>query len=69
MSDVELIRIVDRLKRAQPRNQDALTVCDALLARLSMPGRIKQKRAAAGTFDRRAYQRELMRKRRAEGKA
>lgn len=42
------------------------TLIEALRGLLAKP---KHTRAPNGTFDRKAYQRELMRKRRAEGKA
>ena len=75
MTDTELIQSIERLRRAQPRNVDTLAVCEALQAEIvarraaTTPTVLRRKRAPKGTFDRNAYQRELMRKRRAEGKA
>lgn len=62
----EIIQTIARVRRAMPRNKDVMDVCDALereLVTVAPSGEAKQK------FDRRSYQRELMRKRRAEGKA
>lgn len=47
---------IARLRRAQPRNADTMLVCDALEATFVR---------AAPKFDKVAYQREYMRKRRA----
>lgn len=56
-----------------PREQALAIVAEAsesVVAELrEMLATPKRKRAPNGTFDRTAYQRELMRKRRAEGKA
>ncbi len=61
----DLLATVSRVKRAMPRNADVMAICEALERRLieAPPPAEKPK------FDRRAYQRELMRKRRAGGKA
>jgi hypothetical protein len=91
-TDTEIIKAIERLQRAQPRNEDLLLVCEELQARLTASrsvGQVGQSRprASAATavdrdpghstnmtvakqkVDRKTYQRELMRKRRAEGKA
>jgi hypothetical protein len=49
--------VIDRVRRAMPRNMDVMAICDRCeeLERVA----VKPK------FDKRAYQRELMRKRRA----
>ena len=59
-----------RVRRAMPRNQDVMLICDALAERLALVGRpLKSKyRTPDGKFDRVSYQRELMRKRRAAQK-
>jgi hypothetical protein len=53
-----------------PRNGDVMSICEALENRLTHPGRpLKSKyRTPDGKFDRTAYQRELMRQRRAAAK-
>jgi len=63
MLSVELVQAVARLRRNFPRNADVLLVCEAL-------ERGEQPAApivlTSETFDRRAYQRDYMRKRRAK---
>ena len=63
----DLWQAIARLRRAQPRNPDTMAVCDALEEVLRyvriLPMRDK------GTFDKKAYMREYMRKRRAKAKA
>lgn len=62
MADGEdLLVVVARVRRAMPRNPDVMAVCDAA-ERLS----IQPKASARVPFDRKAYQREYMRKRRAK---
>ena len=85
LTQAKLLPIIARVRRAMPRNEDVMAVCDAA-ERLSLEAaederdaEIARKRLAqlkervvglAGPskakFDRRAYQRDLMRKRRAE---
>jgi hypothetical protein len=62
MLSVDIVQAIARLKRAFPRNADVLAVCDALETRQAAPI-VDQ---AAEGFDRRAYQRDYMRKRRAK---
>lgn len=57
-----------RLRRSTT-NRDTLTVCDALLERLVSADGESRKRAPNGTFDRKTYMREYMRKHRAADKA
>jgi hypothetical protein len=52
--------IIARVRRAMPRNQDVMAICDAAEKSLV---------AVKPRFDKKTYQRELMRKRRAAGKA
>ena len=60
----DLRQAIDRVRRAMPRNADVMMLCDALEERLVS--------AAAATpppapkFDKRTYQRNLMRERRAK---
>lgn len=62
MSDLtDITKAIARVRRAMPRNEDVGLICGELETRLQA--------APEGKFDKRAYQRELMRKRRAEGKA
>lgn len=49
-----------RLRRSTT-NRDAIAICDALMEELTKTTAIR-KRAANGTFDRKAYQRDYMRK-------
>lgn len=60
----ELAQAIARLRRSQPRNADTMMVCDEV-------DRLSKAHNATGEakFDRTVYQRELMRKRRAQGKA
>ena len=59
MQSNELVAAIARVRRAMPRNQDVMLICDAA----------EKLVAAKPRFDKKAYQREYMRKRRAEGKA
>lgn len=72
MSNTDLHEAIGRLKRSQPRNEDTMAVCSALEAYLYRPPaelpRTVQTEAAGG-FDKKAYQRDYMRKRRAMEKA
>lgn len=66
MNTNELLAAIGRLRRTMPRNPDVMMVCEAAeksAVTVSADGKVKPK------FDRNTYQRELMRKRRAEGKA
>lgn len=68
--------IIARIRRTMPRNVDVMAVCDELEARLMAPApepkvveRIVEKLVEPPSkpkFDKRAYQRDLMRKRRAK---
>lgn len=70
MTDLtEITKAIGRHRRAMPRNEDALLICRELELRLQAPGVLKaatpKKEEATAKFDKTAYQRELMRKRRA----
>jgi len=83
LTQAKLLPIIARVRRAMPRNEDVMAICEAAEKLLVMAAEderdvaIARERLAEGIvgvepkakFDRRAYQRELMRKRRAEGKA
>ena len=76
---------IGRLRRSQPRNPDTMEVCDELEKRIIEASRVEgssvaerrsPKPDAAGSnpapsasFDKRAYQREYMKKKRAEKKS
>jgi len=75
-----MLSAIGRLKRAQPRNPDTMLVCDELerllVRRLGDVVPVESGGVAMvqpilnkAKFDRAAYQREYMRKRRAGGKA
>ena len=59
MQSNELVAAIARVRRAMPRNQDVMLICDAAEKSATVKPR----------FDKKTYQRELMRKRRAAGKA
>jgi hypothetical protein len=59
MQSNELVAAIARVRRAMPRNQDVMLICDAAEKAVTVKPR----------FDKKTYQRELMRKRRAAGKA
>lgn len=63
LTRTELLQTIARVRRAMPRNADVMMICDA--AELPEPAAT----VLAPKFDKTAYQRELMRKRRAAGKA
>jgi uridine kinase len=64
MSDLtEIMKTISRVRRAMPRNGDVMLLCQELERLLVHPETNKPK------FDRKTYQRELMRKRRAAGLA
>ena len=73
MTDPELRAVIEKLRRAT-RNTDVLDICDALEARLAMAALAPQsnqpldKPLAKAPFDKKTYQRDLMRKRRAAEK-
>ena len=76
MDDIR--QAIDRLRRSQPRNPDTMAVCDKLLELISQPiapACLPETLAAIPPsggrppFDRKTYQRELMRRRRALAKA
>ena len=62
MDGVSLTQVIDKLRRDMPRNEMVMRVCDEL-ERLRKPDALFEARHG---FDRRAYQREYMRKRRAK---
>lgn len=74
----ELTKTIGRLRRAQPMNPDTNEVCTALeqllrvqqvtLHKMTEKKPEQDEPASGGKFDRNAYQRELMRKRRAAAK-
>lgn len=71
----DLMKTIARVRRAMPRNADVMEICDALEQRLSTvifsddemhvvnPGGVVTK------FDKTAYMRDYMRKKRAEKKS
>jgi hypothetical protein len=64
----ELLGAIGRIRRAMPRNSDAMLICDAAeksIQKQTLPEGYE----VTAKFDKKAYQRELMRKRRAAGKA
>lgn len=72
----ELMRDIAELRRNMPRNTTAMRICDALEAELvakqhsNMADAIVATQANAnGGFDRKAYQRNYMRQRRAKKEA
>lgn len=72
MTDSELRAVIERLRRST-RNTDVLDICDALEARLATQALAPQsntldKPSNKAPFDKKTYQRDLMRKRRAEDK-
>lgn len=70
--------IIARIRRTMPRNVDVMAVCDELEARLTAPlpepkivERVVERIVeppAKPKFDKKAYQRDLMRKRRANSR-
>lgn len=64
----ELIAAVGKLLREQPRNPTAIEVSEALKAALEQQSNSVRQQANKAPFDKKAYQRDLMRKRRAEEK-
>ena len=67
----ELMQVISRVRRAMPRNADVMIICEALEAHLTPAAELTAILPSMEKvpFDKKAYQRELMRKRRAEGKA
>ncbi len=59
---IELTKTIQRVRRAMPRNPDVMAICDAAEKSLI----VKSETDANPKFDRGAYQREYMRKRRAK---
>lgn len=59
----EITKTISRVRRVMPRNDDVMLLCQELERLLTTPATNKPK------FDRKVYQRELMRKRRAKGLA
>lgn len=63
MTDLtEALKVISRVRRAMPRNEDVMMLCQELERLIVNPATKKPK------FDRTTYQRDLMRKRRAEAK-
>ncbi len=63
MSNTDDMATVARLRRAMPRNSDVMRVCDiAERALIAKPSAVK---SSAPRFDKKAYQREYMRRYRA----
>lgn len=70
LTHAELLQTIARVRRAMPRNADVMAVCDAAERAEPREGKTKVNvPLAPPKFDKKIYQRELMRKRRAEGKA
>ena len=75
MDTNELSQTIGRLRRAQPRNPDTMAVCDALEAKLvkvepRAPIEVVRKPPDSRPgFNKKTYQRDLMRSRRAALKA
>lgn len=74
MDDLELTKTIDQVRRAMPRNLAVMTICDELQSRIRGFGQpsagliagvdeIIAASVAAG-FDRKAYMRDYMKKRR-----
>jgi len=60
----DLVQAIGRLKRAQPRNTDMMLVCERLESLLIR--RLPVQPKSAGGFDKTAYMKDYMRRRRAE---
>lgn len=71
MDDIEYSQAIARLRRAQPRNAALQEVLDEAQLRLngSAATRLPKVAVFSPANDRKAYMRELMRKRRAAAKA
>lgn len=75
----DVAQAIGRLRRAQPRNPDTMTVCDRLEQLLACGEAVTQlavneptvgsNPTGSAKFDKKTYQRDLMRKRRAAGKS
>lgn len=63
----DLLRMIGQVRRAMPRNEPVMAICDALEARLIV--RVAPSEPVKPKVDRRTYMRELMRRRRAAAKA
>ena len=77
LTPTELFQAISRVRRAMPRNSDVMAICDAAEATKPPPpnpgyppsGTVLVKGFVTGPkFNKKAYQRDLMRKRRAEDK-
>ena len=67
MDDESLFSVIARVRRAMPRNADVMRICDAAERSAVAVGIAKVSlRRGANKFDKTAYQRDYMRKRRAE---
>lgn len=64
----ELIAAVGKLLREQPRNPTAIEVSEALKAALEHQSNSVRQQSNKPPFDKKTYQRDLMRKRRADEK-
>ena len=71
MDSNEIFAVIGRVRRAMPRNADVMALCDAAerlaVARPPLPDlptAMAVKETRTTTFDKKAYQREYMRKRR-----
>lgn len=73
MTLTELTQTIARVRRAMPRNADVMAICEALEAHLKpaveITAGLPATPAEKAPFDKKTYQRELMRKRRAQKKA
>ena len=65
LTDIDLLQVIAKVRRAMPRNPDVMAVCDGLETRLRQNVQEVKLAPAKPRFDKRAYQREYMRKRRA----
>lgn len=80
----DLLKTIARVRRAMPRNADVMELCDALERQMARPpfegGRIRVNEpneivvinpdeGTVSRFDKTAYMRDYMRKKRAKGKS
>lgn len=59
--DADLVATIARVRRAMPRNADVMAVCDA-----AEQAQVTRLKAPNGTFDKKSYMRDYMRRRRAK---
>ena len=62
--DSQLLATIARVRRAMPRNADVMAVCDA-----AERGQVVRPKAPNGTFNKKTYMREYMRRKRANDRA